>query len=280
MMSQAAPSSSPKEVIGLIAGNGIFPLLFARAARERGLRVVAVAMRGETEEAIVVEVDALTWGRVVQIGRMIRAFRRAGFELSAMAGGVRKTRFFEGIRPDWTAVKLLAQCALRRDDGMLRLLASEYQRNGIEIVDSTLYMPDALAPAGALTSQRPTLTEERDLDYGLKIAREIGKLDIGQTVVVRDGAVVALEAIEGTDACIRRAGELTSGKGGVMVKVAKPDQDMRFDVPAIGTRTIDSLVSAGISVLGIEAGRTLMLEPQAIIDAADAHGVCIVGLDR
>ena len=266
------------DTIGLIAGNGAFPRLFAKAAKERGLRVVAVAMRGETDPAIADEVDVLTWVRVGQLGKMIRALKREGVQRAAMAGGVRKTRLFEGVRPDFTAVKVLARCALKNDDGMLRAVAAEYERAGIEIVDSTLYMPESLSPSGPLTGQVPSKAQKKDLLFGYKIAREIGLLDIGQTVIVRDGAVVALEAIEGTDACIRRAGELMGRQGGVMVKVAKPNQDMRFDVPAIGVATITRLAEAGIEVLGIEAGRTLLLEPQSIIEAAEAHNIVLVGL--
>ncbi len=264
--------------IGLIAGNGQFPLLFAEAAKAKGVRVYAVAMVGETDKAIEQAADETHWVRVGQLGRMIRLFKGARVLKAAMAGGVRKTRLFEGARPDLTAVKILARCAVKRDDGMLRAIASEFEQNGIQIVDSTLYMPDCLAPAGVLTAERPGEREEADLAYGLKIAREIGRLDIGQTVVVKDGAVVALEAIEGTDACILRAGDLTAKEGAVVVKVAKPGQDMRFDVPAVGVRTIATLKKAGVTTLGVEAGRTLLLEPERLVAAADEAGVTIVGL--
>ena len=264
--------------IGLIAGNGQFPLLFAEAAKAKGVRVYAVAMVGETDKAIEKAADETHWVRVGQLGRMIRLFKGARVLKAAMAGGVRKTRLFEGARPDLTAVKILARCAVKRDDGMLRAIASEFEQNGIQIVDSTLYMPDCLAPAGVLTAERPGEREEADLAYGLKIAREIGRLDIGQTVVVKDGAVVALEAIEGTDACILRAGDLTAKEGAVVVKVAKPGQDMRFDVPAVGVRTIATLKKAGMTTLGVEAGRTLLLEPERLVAAADEAGVTIVGL--
>lgn len=271
-----SPSS---RIVGLIAGNGVFPQLFAKAAKEQGVTVVAVAMRGETEPAIEDCVDQLTWVRVGQIGKMIKCLKQAGVTQAAMAGGVRKTRLFDGVRPDLTAVRLLATCALRRDDGMLRALAAEYEKNGIEIIDSTRFMPEALAPAGVLTDLSPSEAIWDDLSYGLTVAREIGKLDIGQTVIVREGAVIALEAIEGTDACIQRAGKLTGYQGGVMVKVAKPEQDMRFDVPAIGVQTIKSLSQAGITALGVEAGRTLLLDPQAIVELANIRKITIVGLE-
>lgn len=264
------------DTIGLIAGNGTFPLFFARAAKKRGLRVVAVGMRGETLPAVEHEVDEMTWVRVGQLKPMIQAFVRGGVREAAMAGGVRKTRLFERARPDFMAVKLLAQAAVRRDDGMLRLVAKLFEDHGITIVDSTIYMPEALAPEGVLTRATPNEQGWRDLRYGLVIAREIGKLDIGQTVVVKDGAVVALEAVEGTDACIARAGALA--RGVVIVKVAKPGQDMRFDVPAVGLKTLDSMRDAGASVLGIEAGRTLVLEPEEFLREADRRGLIVVGL--
>lgn len=271
-------SDQPGERIGLIAGNGTFPIFFARAAKKRGLTVIAVGMRGETKPEVEREVDQMTWVKVGQLKKMIDAFVAGGCAKAAMAGGVRKTRLFERARPDLLAMKLLARAAVRRDDGMLRAVADEFEKAGVTIIDSTVFMPEALAPEGVLTKKKPEAREWHDLRYGLVIAREIGKLDIGQTVVVKDGAVVALEAIEGTDACIARAGELTQKKGCVIVKVAKPKQDMRFDVPAIGPRTLESMRAAGVRVLGIEAGRTLILEPEQFVNEADAAGLVVVGL--
>ena len=269
---------APSDAVGLIAGNGQFPLLFAQAAKEQGVRVVAVAMEGETNPEIANHVDVCSFVKVGQLGRMIKFFHKHSITQAAMAGGVRKTRLFEGARPDLTAVKLLAQSALKQDDGMLRAIAREFESKGITIIDSTLYMPECLAPAGLLTSNAIDSKTESELSYGYEVARKIGELDIGQTVIVKGGAVVALEAIEGTDACIERAGNLTQQSGAVAVKIAKPDQDMRFDVPAIGITTIENLSRAGIKVLGVEAGRTLFLEPQKIIQRADELGVTIVGL--
>ncbi len=266
------------ESVGLIAGNGQFPILFAKAAKEQGLKVIAVAMEGETESAITDHADICLFVKVGQLGRMIKFFQKHSVTKAAMAGGVRKTRLFEGARPDLTAFKLLARSALRKDDGMLRAIAREFENKGITIIDSTAYMPECLAPAGLLTNQPISDDTQTQLDYGYDVARKIGELDIGQTVVVKDGAVVALEAIEGTDACIARAGELTKRSGAVLVKVAKPNQDMRFDVPAIGLTTIENLAKAGIKVLGVEAQRTLFLEPQKIIERANELGVTIVGI--
>ncbi len=270
--------NQPSDRIGLIAGNGSFPIFFARAAKKRGLKVVAVGMKGETKPEVAREVDAMTWVKVGQLKAMIEAFVKGGCKQAAMAGGVRKTRLFERARPDFLAMKLLARAAIRRDDGMLRAVADEFEKAGVTIIDSTVFMPEALAPEGVLTKRKPEPREWQDLRYGLIVAREIGKLDIGQTVVVKDGAVVALEAIEGTDACIARAGELTGKRGAVIVKVAKPTQDMRFDVPAIGPKTLVSMRDAGVRVLGIEAGRTLILEPEQFVNEADTAGLVIVGL--
>jgi hypothetical protein len=269
---------SPDGTIGLIAGNGQFPLLFARAARAQGVRVVAVGMRGETLPQLADEVDSLAWVRVGQLGRTLRLLAAAGVQRAAMAGGLDKRRLFRRARPDWVGLQLLARCALRRDDSMLRAVAAAFEQRGIGIVPSTVFMPDALAPAGVLTQTQPTPRQWQDLAYGLEVGLQIGRLDIGQTVVVREGAVVALEAIEGTDACIARAGVLTDHAGSVVVKVAKPGQDMRFDVPAIGPQTLDALQAAGARVLGIEAGRTLLLEPDKLIERADALNLSIVGL--
>lgn len=273
----AATSRTP-ERIGLIAGNGDFPGLFARAARAQGLQVFAVAMRGETREALRAEVDGMAWFRVGQLGGMIAALRRFGVQHAAMAGGIDKRRLFQTARPDWLGLQLLWRMSRRRDDGLLRGIAGLFEARGIRIVDSTLYMPDALAPAGVLTRKQPSAQQQRDFAYGLEVARALGALDIGQTVVVRDGAVVAMEAIEGTDACIARGGALCNGQNATVVKVAKPLQDMRFDVPSIGPVTMATLHQAGVRALGIEAGRTLMLDPQACIEAADRLGICVVGL--
>jgi hypothetical protein len=171
---------------------------------------------------------------------------------------------------------VLGRVLLRRDDSLLRAIASEFERRSISIIDSTVVMPEALAPEGVLTRRRPTEVEERDLRFGLEIAHAIGRLDIGQTVVVKEGVVVALEAIEGTDACIRRGATLAPGA--VVVKAAKPNQDLRFDVPAVGPLTITTMREAGARVLGVEAGRTLMLQCETMLDEADRVGLCVVGL--
>ena len=275
---RAGAPAPPWAHVGLIAGNGAFPRLFARAARAAGARVTAVALRGETLPGLEVEVDALHWVHVGQVGRMVRHLRRGGVQVAAMAGGVDKRRLFTKARLDWTGARLLWRLARRQDDGMLRAIAHVFERGGVPIVSSTCYLPRAMVPPGPLGQHRPTAKAWRDLAYGLEVARSIGALDVGQTAVVRAGAVVALEAIEGTDACLRRGGALCAGRDAVAVKVAKPAQDMRFDVPAVGPRTVEVAFEAGIHVLGLEAGRTLLLEPDVVRARADALGICVVGL--
>jgi DUF1009 family protein len=274
---EPAPPAA-NEPLGLIAGNGDLPLLFARAARARGVPVIALALHNETRPDLCEHVDVIHWVRIGQLGRMIRTLRQAGVKRAAMAGGVPKTRLFSGARPDWQALRLLSRLLVRRDDALLRAIAGEFEAAGIQIVESTLMLSEALTPSGVLTAAQPSPQHWQDLQYGLHIARRIGELDVGQTVVVKDGAVVALEGMEGTDACIRRAGDLLQGKASVVVKVAKPAQDMRFDVPAVGSATLDSMLVAGVRVLGLEAGRTLLLSPQAVVEQANRLGQIVVGV--
>ena len=265
------------ETLGLIAGNGVFPKLFIEAAQARSIKVVAVAMVGETDPIINDLLPDVCWLRVGQLGKMIAHFKRTHVREAAMAGGVQKTKLFSGARPDFTAMRLLSRTLLRRDDSMLRALAAEFERNAIQIIDSTRLLPEILAPSGVLTNREPSDQEWADLRYGYVAARHVGKLDVGQSIVLRGGAVIAIEGIEGTDTLIHRAAEHTHGEG-VLVKVAKPQQDMRFDVPAIGEKTIESVKAAGIRCIGIEASRTLLLAPQPTIDAANRLGITIVGL--
>lgn len=268
--------NSPR--IGLIAGNGIFPLLFAQAAKKQQVKIIALAIHGETSLELTQYVDAIKWVYPGQLKKIFRFFKAHKIKQAAMAGGVSKVRLIGKIRPDFLTMKLLTKCVFKHDDGMLRILANEFFQRGIEIIDSTSFMPDALAPQGVLTKRIPSKTEENDLQFGFNIAKEIGKLDIGQTVIVKKGAVIALEAIEGTDACIKRSKTYINKSGGIMVKTSKPNQDMRFDLPAIGVKTIHSLHSAGINTLGIEAHRTLLLNPKNIINTANKLNISIIGL--
>ncbi len=264
------------ETIGLIAGNGGFPLLFARAARTHGFSVVAVAHRGETDEAIAAEVDHLVWIRVGQIGRAIRAFRRAGVERAVLAGGVNKARSMLSFRPDLRALRLLRQAVRRGDDALLRAFAAEFEREGIRIVPSTLFLDEIVAGCGRIVGPEPDRQARSDIEIGRRVLSAVGSLDIGQCVVVERGVVLAIEAIEGTDETIRRGAALGSGKA-VVVKGAKPGQDMRFDVPAIGPRTVETMAAAGVRVLAVEAGKTIMLDTDRLTQLADSHGIAVLG---
>ena len=263
------------ETLGLIAGNGVFPKLFIEAAQARSIKVVAVAMVGETDPIIDDLLPDVCWVRVGQLGKMIAHFKRTQVREAAMAGGVKKTKLFSGARPDFTAMRLLSRTLLRRDDSMLRALAAEFERNAIQISIlrascrnfGTRGRPNRSSPPDRMG--RPTLW------LCCRPSRRQARR--GPSIVLRGGAVIAIEGIEGTDTLIRRAAEHTHGQG-VLVKVAKPQQDMRFDVPAIGEKTIESVKAAGIRCIGIEASRTLLLAPQPTIDAANQRGITIVGL--
>ena len=267
------------ETIGLIAGNGRFPLIFAQTAKREGVRVVAVAHRGETDEAIDGVADAVTWVRVGELGKMIRTFRDAGVRRAVMAGGLSKAGVFRGGRPDLRGAMFLARLRSFRDDALLRGVASEFESDGIEIVPSTTFLSTIVTREGTLGRHSPKKREWPDVAYGFRVAKEIGRFDVGQSIVVRGGVALAVEGMEGTDACIRRGGELGHG-GAVVVKVAKPGQDLRFDVPAVGPRTIVTMREAGCRVLALETGRTILLDRDEVIQGADAAGIAMVGVSE
>jgi DUF1009 family protein len=260
--------------IGLIAGNGQFPLIFAENARRMGLSVVAVAHTGETEPGLTDKVDEILWIRVGQIGKLISYFKKSGVSDAVMAGGIRKTRIFE-MRPDLRALSILARLKEKKDDALLRALADELEREKIHIKESTLYLTTLLAEEGELT-RRLTKEEKEDIEWGWPLAKSIGSLDIGQCIVVRDGVILAVEAIEGTDATIRRGGSLGKEKA-VVIKICKPQQDFRFDIPAIGPGTIHTMMEVKASVLVVEAGKTLLLEKERLLKEATAAGIAVVG---
>ncbi|MGA8141664.1 MAG: UDP-2,3-diacylglucosamine diphosphatase LpxI, partial [Desulfobaccales bacterium] len=215
------------EIIGLIAGKGQFPLLFAQAARARGASIIAAAHRGETNPALAELVQEFHWVYVGQLGKIIHIFKDAGVQRAVMAGGISRGRLFRDFRPDLRALSVVRRAGAGHDDRLLQAVAAELEKEGITIAPSTLFLDQLLAPPGKLSKRAPTREEFLDIDLGFRLAKEIGRLDIGQCVVVRRQVVVALEAIEGTDECIRRAGAL-AGPGTVVVKVSKPDQDLRF----------------------------------------------------
>jgi len=264
--------------LGLIAGNGKFPILFAEEAKREGFDLVAVAHRGETLDEIEQVVAHVTWIYVGQLGKIIRTFQRAGVTQAVMAGGIRKVRLLKNFRPDLRGARFLARIKSREDDALLRGVAEELNGEGIEILESTLCLSHIVAPKGVLTRRGPSAAQWDDIDLGFRMAKEIGRLGIGQTVVVKNRVVVAVEAVEGTDAAIERGGVLAKS-GCIVVKVSKPHQDLRFDIPAIGVETIKNIRDVGGAVLAVEAGKTILLEKDKLLRDADAGGIAVVGVD-
>jgi hypothetical protein len=266
-----------KEALGLIAGGGVFPLMVADAAREKGLRVVAVAHEGETDPLLAQKVDELTWIKLGQLGHLIKALKKAGVTKTVMAGTINKKKMFENVRPDLRGLTLMSKLAIFHDDDILRAVAGELQREGVLIVSAAEHLPELLAPRGNLTRKKPNQEEREDVEFGWNIAKELGRLDIGQCVVVRKKTVLALEAIEGTNETILRGGALAKEKA-VVVKVSKPNQDLRFDVPSVGLETIQAMSRVKASVLAIEAGKTLIFDKVDMISYADQSSIAIVSL--
>ena len=264
--------------IGLIAGNGKFPLILAENAAREGVEVVAVAIEEETEKAIEDVASKVYWLSLTQMGKLISSFKKEGVTKAVMAGQVVKRRMYtkDILRLDMTAARLWAGLPDKKGDTILRAIADELGRNGIELLDSTTYMGPYLAERGVMTKRRPTKAEEADVAFGHGMAKVIAEHDIGQSVAVKDLSVVAVEAVEGTDNCIRRAGELCGGI--VVVKVSRKDHDMRFDVPVVGMRTLESLKAAGARALAVEAGKTLMLDKKELLAGADDAGLCVIGV--
>ncbi len=264
-----------KESIGLIAGGGQFPQLIADAAKGQGYRVVAVAHEGETDTALEDKVDTLIWIKLGQFGRLIDALKKNGVRRALMAGTIAKRRMFSGLRPDLKGLALMSKMAVFHDDGILRAVSHELKSQGIEIIPSTFCLPDLLSPRGCLTKRKPSRKEMEDIEFGWRIAKELGRLDIGQCVVVRDKTVLALEAMEGTDETILRGGGLAREKA-VVIKLCKPDQDLRFDVPTVGLKTLETMARVKASVLAIEANKTLLFDKSAVIEYANKKGIAIL----
>jgi DUF1009 family protein len=263
-------------IYGMIAGNGQFPFLVAEGARKSGASLCVVAINEETDPRIEEVVDTVTWVGIGQLGKMLSFFKQHGVEKAIMAGQVKHVQIFSGALPDVRMVKMLWNLPRRNTDALIGGVAAELAKEGIELIDSTFFIQDHLASEGTMSRRSPDKMELENIDYGLHVARGIAGLDLGQTIVVRSRACVAIEAMEGTDATIRRAGELAKGKLSV-VKVAKPDQDMRFDVPVVGVPTIETMIAAGATCLSVTAGKTLIFDRDAMIDLADRHKISIVG---
>lgn len=271
----AAPSAG--NAMGLIAGNGRFPIIFADNARRLGYRVCAVAHIGETDPLLAQHVDQIHWIKIGQTNKLVEALKGDGVREAVMLGGIKKTHVFSTVRPDLRTLALAARLAIWRDDDILREFAAELEREGITIRESTFGLDGVLVGEGVLSKRHPSDKEWVDIRYGWEVALEIGRLDIGQCVVVKDKVVVAVEAVEGTDGAITRGGELAEG-GAVVVKRCKPQQDLRFDLPAIGPRTIETMASVKAKVLVADAGRSVILDREEMLRQADRKGIAVVGV--
>lgn len=265
--------------VGLLAGIGKLPVEFMRAAQSEGYEVVVIAVIPDIEPALAEEADAYYEINVAKLNKILNTLRDEGVKEVTMLGKVTKEILFKGLKmPDMRAIKLLARLRNRKDDTIMLAIVDELAKEGITVADQTIYMKPLMPAPGVLTRKKPTPEQEADIRFGFAVAKQMGGLDIGQTVVVKDMAVMAIEAIEGTDACIRRGGELARG-GGVVVKTAKPDQDPRFDVPAVGLRTIESMVAGDCKVLAIEAGRTIFVEQEDVLRVAAKKGIVICAVE-
>jgi UDP-2,3-diacylglucosamine hydrolase len=278
--------SVQNEKLGLIAGNGKFPLLVLDAARAQGFEVVVAAIREEAFPEIESHgAAAVHWLSLGELSKLIETFHREGVRRAVMAGQVRHKQIFSSIRPDWRLAKLLLSLTTRNTDSLLGAIAKVLADEGITLEKSTWLLEPLLVKPGILTEREPTGQECKNIEYGRTVARQLGQHDIGQTVVIAESACVAVEAMEGTDATIERAGQImrslhgeasTLSRALTVVKIAKPNQDMRFDVPVIGVKTIEVMQAAGASCLAVDAGKCLLLDGQKIIDAANAAGIAIV----
>lgn len=265
------------EPLGIIAGNGRFPFLVAEAARRAGRRVVVAAIREEASPEIEQGGDEVHWVGLGQLGKCIEALRGAGVREAVMAGQVKHRQIFSDVVPDLKLMGVIARLAFKNTDSLIGGVADALEREGIRLLPSIELLADQLATVGAMTRRAPSKQELGDVEYGRDVARTLAGLDLGQTVVIKDRAAVALEAMEGTDEVIRRAGRI-AGPGSVVVKVAKPKQDLRFDVPVVGHATIETMIEAGAGVLALEAGRTLLLERPEVLARAEAAGISVWGM--
>jgi hypothetical protein len=287
VMSYASPSVQRR--VGLVAGWGRYPLVVARALRSAGYRVYCLGVKDHADEAALREVvDDFVWIGLAKVGRAIRYFQRNGVTQAVMAGKIHKVQLYQPRMwikhlPDWTGLRtfyphfVLARRD-RRDDTLLGAIVESFRQRGVMFGPATDYAPELLVTEGCLTDHAPTAAQRKDIALGWEVAKEMGRLDVGQSVIVKDRAVLSIEAIEGTDACIRRAGELCPVGGFTVIKVAKPRQDMRFDVPTIGMGTLESMVAARGKVLAVEAGKTILVDQRQVVDFANRHHLVIVAL--
>jgi len=263
---------------GLIAGNGRFPFLVLEGARREGVEMIVAAIKEETDPAIENFAGTVEWISVGHLGKLIKFFKREGVTRAIMAGQVKHVQIFKlNALPDLRMARMLARLKRRNTDALIGAVADELESEGVTLIDSTTFLQPLLAREGVLTGRAPNKREIADIEYGLNVATELARLDLGQTIVVKSEAVVALEAMEGTDATIRRASELVRGRPLTVVKVAKPDQDMRFDVPVIGLNTVETLRACNVTAMSITADKTLIFDRDQTIAAADQNRIVILG---
>ncbi len=262
---------------GLIAGGGSFPILFAEKARRKGLQVYAAAYVHEAGEELARYVTAIEWFHLGQVARLLKFFKKNGVDQAVMLGPVRKTRIFSDIKPDFKALSLISRMAQTHDNSVLISFADFLEKEGIQVRPSTYLLPELVNRKGCWTKKKPSKAEKHDIHMGWPIAKAIGRLDIGQCIVVGNGSVLAVEAVDGTDATIRRGGSL-AGKGAVAVKLAKPQQDLRFDLPATGLDTVKTMDESGVSVLVVEAEKSISFDRDKMIAFADKKDIAIVAM--
>jgi DUF1009 family protein len=271
----AATAQNSMESWGLIAGNGDFPFLVLEGARSRGIEMAVIAIREEASPALEQAAKRFHWISLGELGRGIDLLHQEGVKHAVMAGQVKHNKIFSSIRPDWRLAKLLLTLSTKNTDSLIGAVARVLEEEGIELVDSTKFLGPLLPREGILTKRAPDESETADIEYGRRIAAQIAGLDLGQTVVVRDRACVAMEAMEGTDETIERAARIAGRQRLVVVKVSKPRQDMRFDVPVIGLQTIEVMRRSNATALAIDAGRTLLFDRDGLVRAADEGGIAI-----
>ncbi len=262
--------------IGLIAGDGRFPIIFADNVRRLGFTVSAIAHVGSTLPELESHVERIHWLKIGQFSKALAALKHDGVRQAVMLGGIKKTNVFTTLRPDLRTLAIFSRLKHWKDDAILRAVASELEREGIKICDSTFGLEGILADEGYVTTKKPNKKEEADIQFGWETLETLGALDIGQCVIVKNRVIVAVEAVEGTDEAITRGGKL-AGKGGIVVKRTKPHQDLRFDLPAIGPQTIQIMIAAQATVLAIEAGRTVILDREEVFALAKNAGISIIG---
>lgn len=275
MATQPSTEASTAQRWALIAGNGKFPFLVLEGARSQGIEMFVLALKEETFPEIERAAPRVEWVSLGELSRALDVLRRERVTHAVMAGQVKHKQIFSSIRPDWQMAKLLMSLATKNTDSLIGGVAKLLEEQGVTLVDSTVFLQPLLPEPGVLTRRAPDEREAADIEYGRRIAREIARLDLGQTVVVRERACVAIEAMEGTDEAIERAGRIADGQPLVVVKVSKPEQDMRFDVPVVGVPTIEGMKRAGATALALDARRTLLIDREAMLAAADAAGIAV-----